>query len=285
MSTELNVKEKVKSKGKRKIFGMILGLGIAITAFSSFTIIPAGHTGVVVQLGKVQPKVFKEGLHLKIPFIQDIVKMETRVMKMEEDQAASTKDMQTVRTHVAVNYRLNPDTVNKVYKDIGLDYVNRIIDPAVSEALKAVTAEYQSDGLITKREEVSEKVKKELKEKIGKYGVVLEELNIKAFKYSDEFDKSIESKQKAEQDALKAQRDLERIRVEAEQKVAQAEAEAKSLQLKKQEITPQLVDLKKIEVQEKALEVQEKAISKWNGQMPNVTGSATPFFDVSGMVK
>jgi regulator of protease activity HflC (stomatin/prohibitin superfamily) len=108
--------------------------------------------------------------------------------------------------------------------------------------------------------------------------MILEDINIKEFAFSDEFNKAIESKQTAEQNALRAKRDLERIKIEAEQKVAQAGAEAEALRLKKQEVTPELIQLKQIEVQEKALE-------KWDGRLPSVTGGATPFIDVEGLSK
>jgi regulator of protease activity HflC (stomatin/prohibitin superfamily) len=106
----------------------------------------------------------------------------------------------------------------------------------------------------------------------------LEDINIKEFAFSEEFNKAIEQKQTAEQNALKAQRDLERIKIEAQQQITQAGAEAEALKLKKQEVTPELIQLKQIEVQEKALQ-------KWDGHMPSVTGGATPFIDLSGITK
>ncbi len=109
----------------------------------------------------------------------------------------------------------------------------------------------------------------------------MDEISITEFKFSASFNESIEAKQIAEQESIRAERVLDKVKIEAEQKVTQAKAEAESLKLKKQEVTPELVRLKEIEVQEKSLDIQEKAIKVWNGQLPSVTGGATPFFDIT----
>ncbi|PLS19760.1 HflC protein [Bacillus sp. M6-12] len=250
-----------------------------MTAVNSFAIIPAGHRGVLMTMGAVEDKVMKEGFNIKAPFFQSVEEMEVRVQKMEAETTASTKDLQNVVTHIVVNFELNPNAVNIVYQEVGFDYEQRIITPAVAESLKAVTAKYKSDELISKREEVSQMVKEALGKKMEKYNILLTDINIKDFTFSKNFNDSIEQKQIAEQKYLKAQRDLERIEIEAQQKVETAKAEAKSLELKKQSVTEDLVRLKEIEVKERMLEVQEKAIDKWDGKMPNVTGGAVPFIN------
>lgn len=266
---------------KGKIIGIVATTALVVTGLSSVTIVPAGHSGVLLQLQQVQPKVLPEGFNFKMPFLQTVVPFEVRIQKSESSQTAASKDLQNVTTTVAVNYSINPDTTNKLYQKVGLDYRARIIEPAIAEALKAVTAQYTAEELISKRPEVSQQVKELLTAKLGKYNVILDEISIKEFNFSAEFNTAIESKQTAEQEALRAKRVLDKVKIEAEQRIAQAEAEAKALNLKKQEVTPELIQLKEIEVQEKALEIQEKAITKWNGTMPNVTGGAMPFIDVN----
>jgi regulator of protease activity HflC (stomatin/prohibitin superfamily) len=265
-------------KYKKSIIGGLIVLIIIIIGFASVTTVDSGNRGVLLQFGAVKPTIFTEGLHFKIPFIQTVQQVEVRVQKEESSQTAASKDLQMVTANVAVNYSVDPGTVNKLYQEIGLNYRSRIVDPAIAESLKAVTAQYTAEELISKRPEVSAKVKEMLGVKLTKYFMILEDINIKEFAFSDEFNKAIESKQTAEQNALRAQRDLERIKIEAEQKVAQAGAEAESLRLKKQEVTPELIQLKQIEVQEKALE-------KWDGRLPSVTGGATPFIDINGLAK
>lgn len=270
---------------KRKITAIaVVAVGL-VTLGSSITIVPAGHTGVVLRLQQVQPSVFSEGLHFKTPFISNVIPVEVRIQKSESTQTSASSDLQNVTTTLAVNYSLNSSTVNKLYKEVGLDYRARIVEPAISESLKAVTARYTAEQLITKRPEVSQGVEELLAKKLNKYNIKLNEISITEFKFSSEFNAAIEAKQTAEQDSIRAERVLDRVKIEAEQKVTQAQAEAKSLQLKKQEVTPELVRLKEIEVQEKALDIQEKAIKKWDGVMPNVTGGATPFIDITGQTK
>jgi regulator of protease activity HflC (stomatin/prohibitin superfamily) len=262
----------------KSIISGIIALVIIVVGFFSSTSVDSGYRGVLLQLGAVKPTILTEGFHFKLPFIQTVQPIEVRVQKEESSQTAASKDLQMVTAMVAVNYSADPEAVNKLYQEIGLDYRTRIVDPAIAESLKAITAQYTAEELISKRPEVSAKVKDMLASKLTKYYMILEDINIKEFAFSDEFNKAIESKQTAEQNALRAKRDLERIKIEAEQKVAQAGAEAEALRLKKQEVTPELIQLKQIEVQEKALE-------KWDGRLPSVTGGATPFIDVEGLSK
>ncbi|WP_249366582.1 MULTISPECIES: prohibitin family protein [Neobacillus] len=261
--------------GKFIVSGVILVLVIVVFIFSG-TKVESGHRGVLLQLGAVKPTILTEGFHFKIPFIQSVEQVEVRVQKEESSQSAASKDLQMVTAKVAVNYSVDPGKVNKLYQEIGPDFRARIVDPAIAESLKAITAQYTAEELISKRPDVSAKVKEMLSKKLTKYYMLLEDINIKEFAFSEEFNKAIELKQTAEQNALKAQRDLDRIKIEAEQQITQAKAEAESLKLKKEEVTPELIQLKQIEVQEKALE-------KWDGRLPSVTGGATPFIDLSGV--
>ncbi|WP_207952155.1 prohibitin family protein [Paenibacillus turpanensis] len=258
---------------RKLVLGLLIAALIAILGFRSFTIVEAGHRGVVIQLGAVQPNVLEEGLHFKIPFIQKVIPVEVRVQKAESSQVSASRDLQTVTTTLAVNYHLDGTTVNNMYQKVGLEYRARIVDPAISESLKAVTAQYTAEDLISKRSEVSAKVKEVLADKLGVYNMVLDEINITEFKFSEEFDRAIEQKQIAEQQALKSKLDLERIKIEKEQEITRAQAQAEALRLQKQEVTAELIQLREIEA-------QLKAIEKWDGKLPNVTGGAAPFINV-----
>lgn len=257
----------------RLVITGVAALIVLFVLFRCFTIVEAGHRGVVLQLGAVQTQVLEEGMHFKIPFIQTVVPVEIRVQKAESSQVSASRDLQTVTTTLAVNYHLDGSTVNNLYQTVGMDYKVRIVDPAISESLKGVTAQYTAEDLISKRSEVSSKVKEALTAKLGLYNMVLDEINITEFKFSEEFDRAIEQKQIAEQQALKSKLDLERIKIEKEQEITRAQAQAEALRLQKQEVTPELVKLREIEA-------QLKAIEKWNGTLPNVTGGATPFINV-----
>lgn len=253
---------------------IIFGLIIVVLLISSFYIVPAGERGVLLTFGKPSMNAMGEGLHFKIPLVQQVKKMEVKTQKYEADASSASKDLQIVSTKIAVNYHLLPETVPELYRDIGVGYNDRITQPTVQEVVKAVTAQFTAEELITKRPEVKDKIRAALQERLNERGIVVEDISITNFDFSESFNSAIEAKVTAEQLKLKAERDLERIRIEAEQKVAQAEAEATALRLQKQEITPDLVRLRQIEV-------QKSAIDKWNGILPEVTGGAIPFLDVN----
>ena len=246
--------------------------------FSPLTVVPAGHRGVITVFGKVDPVALAEGLHVVNP-LANVVKIDVRVARADSEGEAASRDLQTVHTAITLNYRINGDLVAKLYKDVGPGFERTVIDPAVQETFKAITARYTAEELITKREEVRNAIRGLLKEKIDARAVnalELDEVSITNFRFSDQFRQAIESKQEAEQLALKAQRDLERIQIEAKQRVATAEAEAAGLRAQKQEITPDLLKLREIEV-------QSKAIDKWDGKLPQtIAGGTLPFIGVGG---
>ncbi|MFL6560505.1 MAG: prohibitin family protein, partial [Bacillus sp. (in: firmicutes)] len=183
----------------KSIISGIIALVIVVGVFFSATTVASGYRGVLLQLGAVKPAILSEGFHFKIPFIQTVQPIEVRVQKEESSQTAASKDLQMVTATVAVNYSVDPEAVNSLYQEVGLDYRSRIVDPAIAESLKAVTAQYTAEELISKRPEVSAKVKEMLDVKLTKYYMILEEINIKEFAFSEEFNKAIESKQTAEQ--------------------------------------------------------------------------------------
>lgn len=234
-----------------------------------WAVVEAGFRGVVVQFGAVKPYVFEPGFHLKVP-TQAVIPYDVRVQKKEAQVDAASRDLQSVMATVAVNYYPDPRRVNDLHRQVGPDYVVQVIDPRVQEAVKAVTARYTAEELITKRQEMRDAVKRLLAERLQTYGIVVDDFSVVNFAFSEEFNKAIEAKQTAEQLALKAQRDLERIKIEAEQRVAQARAEAEALRVQRESVTPELIRLREVEA-------QLKAIEKWNGVLPQVTGGATPF--------
>ncbi|MGG1613999.1 prohibitin family protein [Paenibacillus sp. FSL K6-2441] len=254
----------------------IIVIVVLIVGSNSYAQVEYGHVGLYKTFGKLNDNVLAPGMHFKIPFVQTVIQVNTQVTKTETDTTASSKDLQPVSTHVAVNYSVNKESAYNLMNNIGGNYDTVIINPAVQEIVKEVTARYQAEELIAKRDVVAGEISEHLTSRLAKYDLIVNEINIVNFKFSDAFNQSIEAKQVAQQQALKASNDLKRIQIEAQQKIAQAEAEAEALKLKKQEVTPELVQLKQIEVQEKALE-------KWDGKLPQVTGGATPFIDIESL--
>lgn len=250
------------------IIGGLLAAFVAVNlAFGSWYTVDAGEQAVVLRFGAVS-RTAGPGLHFKLPFVEAVQTVQTRVTKHTTKSAAASKDLQVVHSEVALNYALSPDMVTAIYTRLGTTWENVIVEPTMKETFKAVTARYTAEELITKRETVRAQIESELGGKLASYGLMVKGVSITNFDFSPEFNASIEAKQTAEQNALKAQRDLERIKIEAEQKVASARAEAESIRIQKEQVTPMMLQL--------------RAIEKWNGVMPQVTAGTVPFIQVPG---
>ncbi|MBE0568427.1 MAG: prohibitin family protein [Deltaproteobacteria bacterium] len=250
----------------------IIALAVVVILSGSLVIVGPGTRGVLMNFGAVSPNVWGEGLHFKIPLYQDVVRMDVRVQKEVTEASSASKDLQDTHSTIAVNFNIIPEKAGWVFQNIGLGYKERVIDPVTQEVVKAVTAKFTAVELITNRERVRTEIKEVLKSRLLDYNISVVDVSIVNFKFSAQFTQAIENKQTAEQMALKASRDLDRIKIEAQQKIAAAQAEAESLRLQKQNITSDLVELRRIEA-------MQQAIHKWNGVMPSVTGGALPFID------
>lgn len=266
-------------KGPMRLVLIIGAILVLFLFFRPWVQVGAGERGVVMNFGAVQEDVLGEGLHFRVPIMQTVVRVDVKVQKATTDAAAASSDLQDVSSTVAINYHIMPDKANVVYQSIGVGFKERIIDPAVQEVVKAVTAKYTAEELITKRPAVSDAMKATLTERLMLHNIAVDAFSIVGFSFSKVFMEAIEAKQTAEQLALKARRDLERIKIEAEQKVTAAKAEAEALRLQRANISPDLIELRKIEA-------NLKAIDKWNGILPQVTGAgAVPFIGVGEMEK
>ncbi len=255
------------------LVGVVGALFALIFVLNCFTVVSAGHTGVVMTFGAVEDVVLDEGIHFKTPFIQSIVQMNNRTQKIETEGSASSKDLQIISYVVAVNFHVNNSSSASLYQNVGMDYGSVVIVPAIQESIKAVTAQYTAEELITKRQTVGDQIKDALSEKIGQYGITVEIFNIVNFDFSEEFNAAVEAKQTAQQNALKAEQDLARIEVEAKQKVTQAEAEAESIRLIQEALStsPDYVEYIKW--------------SKWDGKLPTVMGDSSMLINLDELTK
>jgi prohibitin 2 len=276
------IKDAIRAKIGKGPTGWMMIVGVIIFVilfFRPWVQVGAGQRGIVLNFGAVQQKVLEEGLHLRIPVMQEVALMDVKVQKAETDAAAASADLQDVSSRVALNYHVVPDKANIVYQKIGIQFKERIIDPAILEVVKAVTAKYTAEELITKRPAVSEAMRLALMDRLIVNNIAVDAFSIVIFSFSKVFTEAIESKQTAEQLALKAKRDLDRIKIEAEQKITAAKAEAESLRLQRANISPDLIELRKIEA-------NMKAIDKWNGILPQVTGGgAMPLIGLGDIPK
>ena len=269
------VKERVKSIVSRAgLRNVILFALVVFVLLNSIVIVGSGKSGVVVTLGAVRDEILTEGIHFKIPFVQKVIEIDNRTKKIQVDTSAASKDLQTVTCEVAVNYKVINSFSSSIYKNVGRDYEDIIIAPAIQESIKAVTAQFTAEELITQRQIVSDKIKEILAAKIGSYGMSVEVFNIVDFNFSAEFNAAVEAKQTAEQNALKAQQDLARIEIEAKQKVVQAQAEAESIRLIQDTLSssPEYIDYIKW--------------NKWDGVLPvYLGGDGATILDVGDITK
>lgn len=255
---------------KKIVISVVIALAVLVVGAGSLHAVPAGHTGVVTRFGAVDDTVLSEGLHVVIPFVTRVVDMNNQVTKAEVVSASASKDLQTVNSTVALNYRIESLSAASVYQNIGVNYENVVVIPAIQEAVKSVMAQYTAEELITLRQTVGAEIQEEISSKLTPYGFSTQSVNIVDFQFSEEFNAAIEAKQTAQQNALKAEQDLARVKVEAEQKIAEAQAEAESYRLKSQEITDQMLKM--------------EFIDKWDGKLPVVVSDGQSLFNIDSIL-
>ena len=255
-------------------------IGVVVTA--SVKIVDAGTRGVLLHWSAVdlsQPPL-DEGLHFVTPFADDVVNIEVRTLKYEKSSTSASKDLQTVRTTVTVNYHPEKEMIHYLYKNLGLDYENRVIQPAIEETVKQVTANYNAEELITKRPLVKADIQDEITVRLNEFNLATEVISITDFEFSPLFAQAIEAKVEAEQKALKAENDLDRIQVEAQQAEAEAVGSANA-------------NIARAEGEAEAIRVINQALAEnpnylewlktqaWDGRLPLVVGDGgTPFIQI-----
>lgn len=229
-----------------------LAAGVVLFLIFCVRVVGVGEVGIITRFGTISRQA-GSGIMLKLPWpVEHLVKMNVQIQKEQQDASAATKDLQTVTTTLALNYHLTPSTADDVYRTIGVDYKDRIIDPLLQETIKSVSSQYNADQLISERPRVEATSLKELQQKLQKRGISVDNVSIVNFDFSADFNKAIEQKQVAQQNAQKAQYDLQ---------TAQLQAQAQDVQA--QTLTPDYLEL--------------QAINKWDGHMPNYLGQGSVF--------
>jgi regulator of protease activity HflC (stomatin/prohibitin superfamily) len=241
---------------------VVLGLFLALSIlFGGFFIVDAGERGVVFnKFSGMKDVTYTEGIHFKVPFVESATKFEVRTKVYEAHASSASKDLQIVVTNVALNYHLDVSRVNWLYQMIGKEYEARIISPSVQEVVKAVTAKYNAEDLIKHRENVKQDIKEALSSRLSGSAIILDDMSITNFDFSEEFNKAIEQKVVSEQNALKEQNNLKVVEFQVQQKIEQARGEAESIKLINQELqrSPQYVSL--------------LMVQKWDGVAPLYMG-------------
>ncbi|MBP1739923.1 MAG: rane protease subunit, stomatin/prohibitin [Deltaproteobacteria bacterium] len=262
-----------------RTFGMLLILFVVFVFFwGSFVIIPAGHRGVVLWWGSVEKRIMGEGLNFKVPVAERAIKVDVKVQPhpFKEIDAAS-KEYQMVRLTGMMNFHIDPAYVNLLYQTVGLDFANKVIDPAFNDFVKEVVPNYLITEILPKREEIRKRAMTKLGDNLARYHIVVDDIYISNIRFSPEYEKAIEAKQVAQQYVETQRQVLAQREIEAQQKVATAKGEAESIQLVAQG-QARANDLLSRSIS--PILVEYKSIEKWNGIMPQVTGGAVPFIEL-----
>ena len=249
------------TRALRPVFftGAIIVIALIIMG-GIFVQIGPGQRGVLMTFGAVHDGVLDPGLHLKLPFMQSVARMDVQVQNSQAQETAASLDLQNVSSTVATNWHILPADAEWVYQHIGSesDLVGKIIRPAISNSVKAVTAHYNAEALIIHRDAVRDEIQKQITSELQPYRIVVDSVNITDFHFSEEFAQAIERKQIAQQRALQARYELDQAKVLAQQRVVEAQAQSQAQQLLQQTLTPEII--------------QQQAIAKWDGRLPAVVG-------------
>ena len=267
-----NTGKEVKNMDKNGVAGVVTVLilfVIAVLLCNPIVVVGVGQRGVKVTLGKVSPESLGEGMHFIMPYIQRIAKMDVKTQKYTTQTHVYTKDIQQAKISYVVNYNLVADSAYRMYQEVGMDYVSKVINPVLEGTIKDVIGKWNAQDLVANREEATNDILAKLKDQLTERYVNVTDFQIIDIGYSEVFERAIESKVTAEQDALKAKNKTVQIQEEAKQKVISAEAEAKSMSIRANALT-----------QNKAL-VEYEAVQKWNGILPQyMMGNSIPFINL-----
>lgn len=239
--------------------GVVIVIALIVLG-GAFVQIGPGERGVLMTFGAVHPGVLDPGLHVKVPFAQTVAKMNVQVQNSQATETAASLDLQDVSTTVATNWHILPTDAEWVYQHIGGEQalVSKVIQPAISNAVKAVTAHFNAEDLIVQRDKVRNQIETQIRSGLEPFRVVVDAVNITDFHFSAQYAEAIEQKQVAQQHALQAEYDLDRAKVRAQQKIVEATAQSQAQKLLQQSLTPEII--------------QQQAIAKWNGHLPEVVG-------------
>ena len=271
----------VKAPKPRTILILIVLLILFIISWGSFAIVPAGHRGVVLWWGSVEKRIMGEGLNFKVPIAERVIKVDVKVQPHPfKEIDASSKEYQMVKMTGMMNFHIDPSFVNDLYQKVGLDFADKVIDPAFNDFVKEVVPTYPIGEILPKREEIRKRAMGKLGENLARYHIVVDDIYFANIRFSPEYERAIEAKQVAQQQVETQRQVLAQREIEAQQKVATAKGEAESIlvvaqgQAKANDALSRSIS---------PILVQYKGIEKWNGILPQVSGGAVPFIDLGKM--
>jgi len=261
---------------EKDIMGKLLLPAVLVVAvmlaFSAFFIVPPGEVAIKTRLGAIVDS-YGEGMHFKLPFLEGVTKFSIQIQRANIKTQAFSKDLQTMNAHLVVNHRIEQGTAVSIFRNLGPNYVENIVDPAVQEVFKAIAARYSAERVISERNELVMEINKEVKERLTTKQIVVTDISVVDLDFTDQFLKAVEDKQVADQQAQMAGKLVEKAKRDAEQQIAKSRGEAEALRMQREQVTPALIELRKVDA-------QLKAIEKWNGVLPGYVGAGVPFISI-----
>jgi regulator of protease activity HflC (stomatin/prohibitin superfamily) len=265
----------------RTIGILILLFIILIVLWGTFVIIPAGHRGVCLWWGSVEKRIMGEGLNFIVPIAERVIKVDVKVQPHPfKEIDASSKEYQMVKMTGMMNFHIDPSYVNDLYQKVGLDFADKVIDPAFNDFVKEVVPTYPIGEILPKREEIRQRAMKKLGDNLERYHIIVDDIYFANIRFSAGYEGAVEAKQVAQQQVETQKQVLAQREIEAQQKVATAKGEAESIlvvaqgQAKANDALSRSIS---------PILVQYKSVEKWNGILPQVSGGAVPFVDLSKM--
>jgi len=261
------------------LIAVLLLLGLLL--WRSFVIVPAGSRGVVLWWGRVEQRIMPEGLNFQVPLAETVLKVDVRVQPHPfREIDASSQEYQLVKMTGMMNFHIDPAFVNDLYQKVGLDFADKVIDPAFNDFVKEVVPTYPIGEILPKRDAIRQTAMQKLGANLARYHIVVDDIYFANIRFSPEYEQAIEAKQVAQQEVETQKQILARREIEAQQKVAIAKGDAESLLVVAQN------QAKANEVLARSLTpilVSYKSLERWNGVLPQVSGGAVPFIDVGKM--
>ena len=267
----------------------------AFSILSSMTVVvESGNVGVITTLGAVQTIPLPEGFHFKKPFLDQVHQMDVRLTASNAQATAASKDLQSVRTQVTMQYSLNGSLAPQIYQRVGtlMKVSASLVEPAIQECVKGVTAKFTAEELVTKREIVKQQIQDALgnffnatlKEKGLENAILIANLAITDFDFSTEFNRAIEAKVKAEQMALQAKNEkimrVTQAEASAEERKLSASAEAFSTEIQSK-ARADAIQREALALKQSPEIIQLRSIEKWDGVLPRISGGGVvPFLNV-----
>jgi regulator of protease activity HflC (stomatin/prohibitin superfamily) len=271
----------LKRTSPRSVGVLVLVAIVVIIGWGTFAMVPAGHRGVVLLWGSVEKRVMGEGLNFKLPIAERIIKVDVKVQPHPfKEIDASSKEYQMVKMTGMMNFHIDPIYVNDLYQKVGLDFADKVIDPAFNDFVKEVVPTYPIGEILPKREEIRKRAMAKLGENLSRYHIIVDDIYFANIRFSPEYEGAIEAKQVAQQQVETQKQVLAQREIEAQQKVATAKGEAESINVVAQ---GQAKANDALSRSISPILVQYKGLEKWNGVLPQVSGGAVPFIDLSKM--